>query len=89
MSAPAPATDDDGYGALFWLNAGGQYHRIPKDAYWPSGFMGQTTMIIPSREVVIVRLGSSPGQFGPYLNRVVGDILDAVGRPASNAGAGN
>jgi CubicO group peptidase (beta-lactamase class C family) len=79
VSAPAPANEDQDYGGLFWLNAGGDYDRIPRDAYWPSGFMGQTTMIIPSRDMVIVRLGPSPGRgFGDYLNEVVGDVLDAV-----------
>ena len=82
VSTPAPASEDRGYGALFWLNAGGDYDRIPADAYWPSGFMGQTTMIIPSREMVVVRLGPSPGRFGPYLNKLVGDVLDAVGTEA-------
>ena len=79
VSTPAPAIGNRGYGGLFWLNAGARYDRIPEDAYWPSGFMGQTTMIIPSRDMVIVRLGPSPGGFGPYLNKVVGDVLDAVG----------
>ena len=79
MSTPAPASRNQGYGGLFWLNAGGRYDRIPTDAYWPSGFMGQTTMIIPSRDIVIVRLGPSPGGGNSYMNKVVGDILDAVG----------
>ena len=79
VSTPAPASEDRDYGGLFWLNAGGDYDRIPADAYWPSGFMGQTTMIIPSRDMVIVRLGPSPGQgFGDYLNEMVGGVLDAV-----------
>ena len=81
VSSPASASENLAYGGLFWLNAGGRYDRIPLDAYWPSGFMGQTTMIIPSRDVVIVRLGPSPGGFGPYLNKMVGDLLDAVGVP--------
>jgi len=77
---PAPASANLGYGGMFWLNAGSRYDRIPVDAYWPSGFMGQTTMIIPSRDMIIVRLGPSPGGgFGTYLNKVVGDILDSVG----------
>ncbi len=78
VSAPAPAHPSDGYGGLFWLNAGGAYDRMPPDAYWPAGFMGQNTVIIPSRDMVIVRLGPSPGGFAPYLNKVVGDLLDAV-----------
>lgn len=78
VSSPAPAHPSDGYGGLFWLNAGGAYDRMPPDAYWPAGFMGQNTVIIPSRDMVIVRLGPSPGGFAPYLNKVVGDILDAL-----------
>ena len=51
---------------------------MPLDAYWPAGFMGQNTVIIPSRDMVIVRVGPSPGGFAPYLNKIVGDVLDAV-----------
>ena len=43
--------------------------------------MGQTTMIIPSKKLVIVRLGPSPGDFAPYLNKIVGDIVEAIGEP--------
>ena len=78
VSTPAPAHPSQGYGGQFWLNAGGRHDRIPTDAYWPAGFMGQTTMIIPSRDMVIVRLGPSPGGFDSYLNEVVGRVLDAV-----------
>ena len=81
ISTPAPASANQGYGGLFWLNARGAYDRIPTDAYWPSGFMGQTTMIIPSKKLVIVRLGPSPGDFAPYLNKIVGDIVEAIGEP--------
>jgi CubicO group peptidase (beta-lactamase class C family) len=81
VSTPAPASTNRGYGGLFWLNAGGAMDRLPADAYWPSGFMGQMTMIVPSRDVVVVRLGPSPGGSGGYMNEVVGDILDAIGEP--------
>ncbi len=79
VSSPAPANEDDAYGGLFWLNAGGRLDRLPRDAYWPAGFMGQNTVIVPSRNVVVVRLGPSPGGFDPYLNQLVGDVLDAIG----------
>lgn len=88
VSTPAPASPDAGYGGLFWLNRGGDYDRMPPDAYWPAGFMGQNTVIVPSREMVIVRLGPSPGDFAPYLNKVVGDVLDAVGPAAEAVGGG-
>ncbi|MFP4094319.1 MAG: serine hydrolase domain-containing protein [Cyclobacteriaceae bacterium] len=50
------------YGAHFWLNAGKNGKRllpsVTSDVYFASGFGGQRVIIIPSKEVVIVRLGS-------------------------------
>jgi CubicO group peptidase (beta-lactamase class C family) len=78
VSTPAPGASEENYGGLFWLNRGGSLDRIPEDAFWAAGFMGQTTMIIPSREMVVVRLGPSPGEYNAYLNEVVGRILEAI-----------
>lgn len=78
ISTPAPADTSQGYGGLWWLNRGGSMSRVPADAFWASGYMGQRTMVIPSRDMVIVRLGPSPGGFGEYMNEVAGRILDAV-----------
>ncbi len=52
--------------------------QVPEDAFWAAGFMGQTTMVIPSRDVVIVRLGPSPEGYNQYLNEVVGRVLSAI-----------
>lgn len=79
ISTPAPGDPSEGYGGLFWLNRGGSDDRVPADAYWAAGHMGQRTMVIPSRDMVIVRHGPSPGGFNPFINKVVGDILEAVG----------
>ena len=38
--------------------------------------MGRITMIIPSRNVAIVRLGPCPGDYISYLNIVSGRILE-------------
>ena len=45
------------YGAQFWLNKSGKYPDIPEDAYWFDGFHGQNVIIIPSEDLVVVRLG--------------------------------
>lgn len=79
VSTPAPGARRQEYGGLFWLNRNGDLDRIPTDAYWAAGFMGQTTMIIPSRDMVVVRLGPSPGGYNAYLNEVVGRVLDSFG----------
>lgn len=78
VSTPAPGDPSKGYGGLFWLNRGGSRDRLPADAYWMAGHMGQTTMIIPSRDLVLVRLGPSPGGDGEYFEELAVRILAAV-----------
>lgn len=51
------ANSDKGYGAHFWLNAGGKHPDAPSDMYMANGFEGQHVFIIPSKDLVIVRTG--------------------------------
>ena len=56
--AATPTNGSDGvYGAQFWLNAGGKYPNVPKDLFSCNGYQGQHVFIIPSRDMVIVRMG--------------------------------
>ncbi|WP_276974490.1 serine hydrolase [Flavobacterium filum] len=56
VATPTP-TSNGSYGGHFWLNAGGTYPDVPKDMYYASGYQGQKVIIIPSKEMVIVRFG--------------------------------
>jgi len=59
--APAWAADQRPiYGAFFWLNGDGGL-PVPRDAYYMSGAGGQTTLIVPSHDLVVVRLGHYRG----------------------------
>lgn len=78
VSTPAPGDPNRGYGGLFWLNRGGQMDRVPSDAFWPAGFMGQLTIVIPSADMVVVRLGPSDGDPYEYMNETIGRVLDAI-----------
>jgi CubicO group peptidase (beta-lactamase class C family) len=63
VSTPAPAWVADGnpvYGGFFWINGDGSY-PVPRNAYFMSGAGGQKTMIIPSHDLVVVRLGHYKG----------------------------
>lgn len=54
---------DDGrpiYGGFFWINGNGA-RPIPKDAYMMLGAGGQSVTIIPSHDLVVVRLGHYKG----------------------------
>jgi CubicO group peptidase (beta-lactamase class C family) len=79
----APAAPDAKYGGQVWLNAGGVFPAVPRDAYYARGLFEQIVLVIPSRSTVVVRLGNSPGpdvqsDFAPYFDRVVADILRAL-----------
>ncbi len=55
---PAPESDDR-YSEQFWINKGGFYPNSPRDMYSANGYQGQRIFIIPSKDMVIVRLGYS------------------------------
>ena len=78
VMTPAPADKRENYGGMFWLNRVPRMDQVPKDCYWSAGFMGQVTMIIPSKKLVVVRLGPSPGSVYPYLNETIGRVLKAI-----------
>jgi CubicO group peptidase (beta-lactamase class C family) len=65
------------YGAQFWLNkTGHELPDAPKDTYFADGFHGQRVYIIPSKHLVIVRLGESKkGEFD--YNKFVSAVLEA------------
>lgn len=53
-----PANDSDGnYGSQFWLNVGNEYPQSPKDMFYCDGYQGQYVYILPSQNLVIVRMG--------------------------------
>lgn len=64
------------YGAHFWTNRGGAYfENTPEDLYFASGYEGQKVIILPSHDVVIVRLGLSKSiDWTGLINGVIGSI---------------
>ncbi len=63
---PTPAAPQGKYGAHFWLNAGEKnnpnnrrFPLLPKDMYFCQGFNGQIVAVIPSKDLVVVRLGAT------------------------------
>ena len=57
VSTPAPAWKDSSYGAMVWVNARGAWPELPRDAFAFRGAGLQDVYVIPSRDLVIVRMG--------------------------------
>jgi CubicO group peptidase (beta-lactamase class C family) len=84
VSTVAPAWQADKrpvYGGFFWINGEGTF-PVPRDAYYMAGAGGQTTLIIPSHDLVVVRLGhykgSAAGSTG--FRKALALLIEAVPR---------
>ncbi len=65
------------YGAHFWLNAGGRYPNAPRNMYSCDGFQGQKIFILPTQNMVIVRLGLKEEggmDFNAFLKKVIASV---------------
>lgn len=73
-----PARQSEGqYGAQIWLNEGGELPAAPRDMFSFNGFQGQRVFVLPSHDLVIVRMGlSADGTFD--FNAMVRDILAEI-----------
>ena len=76
-TTPASNASNGIYGAQVWLNTNGaMFDKAPHDMFYFSGFQGQYVFVIPSKNLVIVRIGLS---YQPDLiNEVLGRIVGAV-----------
>lgn len=79
------AGDPEPYGAQWWVNDAGdgtplRYPELPPDAFWASGHDGQYVVVVPSADLVVVRMGFSPGGTLDSLgvDALVADVADAV-----------
>jgi CubicO group peptidase (beta-lactamase class C family) len=84
VSTLAPAWKADGrpiYGGFFWLNGDGRF-SVPKDAYYMAGAGGQYTLIVPSHELVVVRLGHFSGSaaMAQGFNRALALLMEGLPR---------
>ena len=84
-----------GYGAGFWTNLGDSFgatyrieHGWPRDAFFAKGSIGQYVIIIPSRHLVIVRLGRTVNWplDGDGVAQLVRDVIAATSGGAELAG---
>jgi CubicO group peptidase (beta-lactamase class C family) len=78
---PASADNRNHYGYQFWLNGYDKddltkrwYPDVPADMYFADGFGGQNVYIIPSKKLVVVRLGLHNINENKFLTEVIAAI---------------
>jgi CubicO group peptidase (beta-lactamase class C family) len=79
VSTPAPAWAQPEYGGQFWINGTGRWN-LPREAFFMSGAGGQHTFVVPSHDLVVVRMGHQRGsQVGSkLLNQSLAAIVAAI-----------
>lgn len=90
VAGKAPGDSGGSYGALLWLNAASKdatpdtwaFPQVPVDAFSAEGHWGQKLFIVPSRKLVIARVGNDRDPVfdsGPMVQAAVAAI-DAGGK---------
>ncbi|TIS55206.1 serine hydrolase [Mesorhizobium sp.] len=85
MRSQAPASKVYGKGQL-WIEGPGDEESpgagvaagLPKDIYWMEGHDGQTVAIVPSEQLVVVRLGLTPAKLGYRPQTMVAALVKAL-----------
>jgi len=79
VSTHAPAWTRPEYGGFFWLNGTGNW-SLPRETYFAAGAGGQNTWIVPSLDLVIVRMGHMRGQGAARraTNTALGLIMESL-----------
>ncbi len=83
-TTPTPKAPMGEYGAMFWLNSGEKgnpdhrkFPSLPADLYYCGGFNGQIVAVIPSRDVVVVRLGVTHDKSWSH-ETLIRQVLDSI-----------
>lgn len=80
---PTVADPHGRYGAHWWLNGGPDaevrpWPSLPPDAYRASGFEGQYLSIVPSRDLVVLRLGYTPDRQRWAMDAFVAAVIEVL-----------
>lgn len=81
-TSPAPAWEKGNYGAQIWLNSTREF-ALPRDAFYMAGGGGQHVFVVPSADLVVVRMGHARGYkvARSVINRMLSEIISSL--PAS------
>ncbi len=70
----------EGYGNLFWTDSRSVRllgHQVPRDAFYMAGFGTNLVLGVPSKDLIVIRLGSFPR---PWDSKLVRKLTDQIMR---------
>ena len=77
-STTATNTSQGQYGAQIWLNTEGyKYPDVPKDLFYFGGYQGQKVYMIPSKDLLVVRMGID-NTVKTDFNKLLKDIVATI-----------
>ena len=62
-----------------------RWPSVPQDAYYMSGFQGQFVVVIPSKELVVVRLGYRTPGTDSGIEALLAGVVDAINLPGNQS----
>ena len=76
---PGTANNGEIYGLGFWLNTGHRaFPSAPENTFHAGGNSGQFVVVIPERELVVVRLGLTLNESRADMDALLADVLAAL-----------
>ena len=82
---PAPANDNNDYGAHIWLNRDPDndnrtrtWPDVPTSAFSMNGYQGQYVAVVPTHNLVVVRLGFTPLPARAGMNEFLQQVIAAL-----------
>lgn len=76
VTTAAPNSEKQ-YGGHFWLSTPEKLPDVPVDTYYADGFQGQRVYIVPSKDLVVVRLGLASTAYFDF-NAFLSGITNAI-----------
>jgi CubicO group peptidase (beta-lactamase class C family) len=64
-SRTSPYNPHSPYSLQFSVNTWGDWPEVPRDAFWKAGSGGHALYVVPSLDLVLVKLGGRDGQYSP------------------------
>ncbi len=80
-----PVTAPEHYGQLWWSNRTGEAlgPAVPRDAFYAHGYRETLLVVVPSRNLIVVRFGPEPKSLPEFRRELMGRVMAALVKPTA------